>query len=403
MMSTGEHQLNELASPLAAPQGGSDLRGDNQDGVCIFGEFVAETLKGIKLKGGAELQMGFLAKTLASHGIRVTIIDPQAHGSCSPTPHLAIQGVPNWVRGVRGIRFFTHRVPALIKSLRATGAKVFYCRGFSFVFLVPLCVARYSRAQFCLAVASDAHLVGFRERYSLLYKGHSSLWSWISTIIPDELVASILLRFSDILLVQHEDQRTLARSRSGRVLKLSNIIGDEVFDIKAKASRTGVIVVGTFSVYKGLRVLLPVVGRLQDVTFEFIGVATDTEGEEVMAALSHLPNVRLHGGLDRNSTLERIAGAKALVNTSPREGFPNTFIEAWALGTPVVSLFVDPGGLIEEHRLGYVCKGDVAVLEGLLRQDRYDLDMERIKTYVKENHSGESAVHIFDEIMRKVS
>lgn len=42
-----------------------------------------------------------------------------------------------------------------------------------------------------------------------------------------------------------------------------------------------------------------------------------------------------------------------LIHTCNPEGFPNNFIQAWAFGKPVVSLYYDPDHLIEKNKLGF--------------------------------------------------
>ncbi|MCA1656367.1 MAG: glycosyltransferase, partial [Actinobacteria bacterium] len=78
-------------------------------------------------------------------------------------------------------------------------------------------------------------------------------------------------------------------------------------------------------------------------------------------------NVCLAPPRPRDELIALYARAVAVVNTSGFEGFPNTFMEAWACGVPVLSLSVDPDGVIERHGLGGVAHGSLERLAELGR------------------------------------
>ncbi len=370
-------------------------------GVCIFGPKVARVFAG-EVKGGAELQMALLAQALTAGGIRCVIVDPQAPETPGTPPAgvPAIVPVPGWNAGIRGLRMLTHRVPRLLRALRAVRPSLYYARGFSSLSAAPWLAARLTGVAFVLAVASDADLLSFRDRYESLYRGRAGLWDWISTIVPNELVLAFLQRSADALLVQHEGQAELAAWSGRRAIICRNIAPGA---IPARSGCTGhdgpVVMVGTLSRYKGLDALPGLVQSLPELTFEFIGRATDADGVKARQALSGLPNVRFSGALSRTETLRRIAEARVLLNTSPREGFPNTFLEAWAAGTPVASLSVDPGGILERENLGICCHGDVERLAEALRNPARGLDPEQIRAYVREHFSGAAAVAVLTQLI----
>jgi glycosyltransferase involved in cell wall biosynthesis len=366
--------------------------------VCIFGSQVASALQGNAI-GGAELQMAMLATTLAEQDIEVVLIDRETEKSSSVTKNITIEVVPGWNNGIRGLRFFTHRVPRLIKVLRRTGASVFYVRGISYLFLLPLVVAKRMKSIFVLAIAHDSELWRFAERNRVFYKNNSSFWDWISTNIPNELAAFLLVRYADVLLVQHDEQASRAKELGKNAVLLPNMIDRRVLNIDTTQPRRNIVIVGAISNRKGLDTLLPIIRKLQQVTFEFVGEAEDIEGMRIKNELQKCKNVILNGWMDREHTLEKIATAKVLLNTSKMEGFPNAFIEAWALCTPVISLSVDPGGVIKKYNLGYVCNDDVGMVERLLGDDFLNIDTERIREHVIRYHSAEYTLNVFNGML----
>src|SRR5512140_863346 len=133
-----------MASPRPVPREG--MR------VCIYGEMVAEALEG-NVIGGAELQAALLARALARAGMTVTVVDPRARTAQTTGDGVAVRNIPGWNLGPRGLRFFTRRIPGLIRVCRSLAPTVYYMRGFSFLYLALLTLARRSGARSVLAIA----------------------------------------------------------------------------------------------------------------------------------------------------------------------------------------------------------------------------------------------------------
>ena len=75
--------------------------------------------------------------------------------------------------------------------------------------------------------------------------------------------------------------------------------------------------------------------------------------DDVAAAAARLPNVTMLGAVRYADTGALFDRAKIFLNTSSIEGFPNTFLQAWIRGVPVVSFF-DPDGLVNRLQLGRI-------------------------------------------------
>lgn len=63
-------------------------------------------------------------------------------------------------------------------------------------------------------------------------------------------------------------------------------------------------------------------------------------------------------GVKQYKDNEYYAKASLFISTSSLEGFPNAFIQAWIYKTPVMSLNIDPDGVISKYNLGFYAQGN---------------------------------------------
>ena len=101
---------------------------------------------------------------------------------------------------------------------------------------------------------------------------------------------------------------------------------------------------------------------LPDTEFRLIGPAGDDDAyhQRLVGRVDALDNCHYEGVVDPDEIHDYYRDAHCLVSTSAHEGFPNTFLEAWRVGTPVVSLAVDPARIAREEALGGFADGEFA-------------------------------------------
>ena len=92
--------------------------------------------------------------------------------------------------------------------------------------------------------------------------------------------------------------------------------------------------------------------QLPQVNFTLAGgVVYQDYYDEIAAAAARLPNVTMLGHIPYEAIGALFARSRVFLNTSSVEGFPNTFLQAWIRGVPVVTFF-DPDRLVRQQRLG---------------------------------------------------
>jgi glycosyltransferase involved in cell wall biosynthesis len=135
------------------------------------------------------------------------------------------------------------------------------------------------------------------------------------------------------------------------------------------------------------------------VQFDVVGPVDDGKyAKDICDRARSLQNLTLHGSIPRTRMSEFYKRAACLCCTSVVEGFPNTFLEAWSHGLPIVSTF-DPDRLITEHHLGVVAEDAVGLAAGIQRliqsPDEWRQISAHARCYYVENHTMDVAMPRF--------
>src|SRR5262245_33277204 len=151
--------------------------------------------------------------------------------------------------------------------------------------------------------------------------------------------------------------------------------------------------------------LIEVAQRSPQVKYIVCGGATTHRSpsgfsQRLIEQFRALPNIEFRGQVAPEEAERVIAEAAALLCTSDQEGFPNTFLQAWSYGTPVVTLQIDPDSIIKRLELGAVTGTVGATVDQLQRllsspQKRQGI-AARASEYIRSHHSEEVVAKAFD-------
>lgn len=170
-----------------------------------------------------------------------------------------------------------------------------------------------------------------------------------------------------------------------------------------------VLWVGKSAGIKRPQSLLDAARRLPDVPFVVVLNRNEKElHERMLEGFRALPNVKLLEYVPFEEIERHFAGARLFLNTSVFEGFPNTFLQAAKYDVPIVSLSVDPDGMLSRHGCGVVC-GDrletfVETIRALLSsEERIDALARACAGYLRLRHDKDTIVARLEEHIRRIA
>jgi len=348
--------------------------------------------------GGAEVQLYHLAVELArdkEFDVRTVVEAPRA-GDLGEKESVRLQGVRPVSRLTERLR---KRFPVLssnyLRALLRADADVYVQRGGA--------VLTGEVGLFCR----------LRRRKFLFMSAHQ--WDCDRTYQrgPDRLCGRFYnfgVRSADRVLSQSATHRQLLLEHYGVESEVFNIVYPED-RFRAERKQGTVLWVGRCVDWKRPELFLDMAKEFPSVTF--VMVCPHQGGsrslyDEMERISRGLDNVAFKGRVPFAHINRYFGEAAVFVNTSVAEGFPNTFIQAACHGTPVVSLNVDPDGMLGREQIGFSCDDDTREAVARLRTLLFDDELrarysENCRRYFLDNHLVSSHIAAFKKCLRSMA
>lgn len=291
--------------------------------------------------GGEALQHTLLARALARRGWRASMIVLDSGQSDGAT----WDGVKTYKAyraddGIPVVRFLHPRWTKLQSALQRADADIYYtsCAGAE-LGQVALFARRHGK-KLVFRIASDSDC----DPRALLvrYWRDRQLYQWG-------------LARADLVLAQTPSQQRALVRNFARQSQVMGLAVEPAGRRRAFHERDiDALWVANVRALKRPHLFLEAAARLPGLSFHLIGARLAEAPalyDEVRARAETLRNVSFHGLVPQHRVGAFFERARIHVSTSETEGFPNTFVQAWSRGTPVVT-FLDPERMVSRNGLG---------------------------------------------------
>lgn len=334
--------------------------------------------------GGAQLQMTLLAKALVKRGYHISMVVGdygQPDGAC--WEEVQTFKAYRHSAGIPVLRFFHPRWSGMWSALKRANADIYFtsCAGMLVGQMAMFC-SQYKRGLvFRLAHDWDADPANVLIR----------LWR-------DKKLYEYGLRNADCVLCQNtKQQQGLSRHYGINGTLIKSLVERPQRESALPERDIDVLWVNNIRDIKRPDLVLDLAQRFPSCLIHMAGgtVTGFIELYEFMVKeVAKLPNLTFHGRVPYHNVGELYDRTKIFVNTSDSEGFPNSYLQSWRRGVPVVAFF-DPDGIIQREGLGAAVHSmdamQSAVHELLTDGDLWHACSERCRKYMERVH-GDDAV-----------
>lgn len=359
--------------------------------ICFVAPQLFPVLSGdqnVQVIGGAEVQQNFIARGLQAAGFQVSIVtDDFGQPDEVEIDGLRVVKIVKSGMSLPIIRYFHPRLSSIWSAMRRADADIYYHRCAGAATFVAGLYARTHGKRFIYASACDLDFD--RPRTKELFKGRGG-WR-------DLQLFRAGLKMAHTAVAQHRLQvETYRRWHKNEAELIPSCYAPPTGE---KSVPTGVVLwVSVMRKGKRPELFLKLAQLFPDIKFRMIGGVSQASGDndaeafysEIESSARSLSNVEFLGFLPYQEADQHFNEASLLVNTSDFEGFPNTFLQAWARGIPTVS-FVNSGAKDEQGAIGFIASDLDEMQETVSRLSAdaaaWSRESERCLKYFRANHS----------------
>jgi glycosyltransferase involved in cell wall biosynthesis len=345
--------------------------------------------------GGMQVQQTLLGRQLVKRGFDVSMV---VHDLGQPDG-ASWDGITTWrtfepKEGIPVVRYIHPRWTSIWAALKRADADIYYVSGVGMMLgLVAMFARRYDRKfVYRLASTSDCHPDTI----------HVRLWR-------DKQLYAYGLKRADLVLSQTSEQQRLMLRNYAR----TSLVIPSLFDPPGRSPayderEIDVLWVGALRRVKRPQLLLDLARRLPHLKFAIAGGPYPEEGslfEKVKREAQALPNVRFLGQVPYHDIGEWFERARLLAGTSEVEGVPNTYLQAWGHGAPVVA-YLDPEQLIANGGLGRAVHSQdqmaEAVIELLSDPGEWTKISARCREFAVTRADEDTRVQLYVDALRRL-
>ncbi len=283
------------------------------------------------------------------------------------------------------------RFAQLMRDLRAADADVYVMRCASPQVGYVRLASTLMRRKFVYMVAHEIDVSG---RYARAHGVWGRRFEWG-------------LQRADATVCQHEDQINLLRSQYGRKGQLIRSLCPTPVDTATGRLRRTILWVSRMDGWKQPELFIELADRIPEASFVMLGPPSETDSTilpRLQERMASVRNLRWLGRMSFEDAGSLFQEAMLFVNTSQFEGFPNTFLQAAACGTPIVSWSVNPERFLDRYEIGYCANRDWSRFEYCVRLLCADASLrarlgENGRRYVHEHHNPVAIASEYAELL----